>query len=149
MKFMVAFDNWILYYDLRLVNFPFSYWIFTCLKKKPLVKLFFFSKELLFSRGNINFLTNFFADQTDLHFQIPNLEIKFVIGTPGKFPIKNFISDSEADLGLLQHPRCFHFLPDHMIKSLFIGRLGTISSFPQTSVHIQFPFWTSIDKIKN
>ena len=45
----------------------------TCLKKNPLVKLFF-SKELSFLRNNINFPTNLSADQTDLQFQIPNLE---------------------------------------------------------------------------
>ena len=48
MKFMVAFDSWILYRCLRLVNFPFSYWISTCLKKKSFSQTLFFLKSPLF-----------------------------------------------------------------------------------------------------
>ena len=71
MKFMVAFDNWILYHYLRLVNFPFLYRISTRLKKNPLVN--FFSKELYFLHNNIIFLTNLSVDQTDLQFEIPKV----------------------------------------------------------------------------
>ena len=33
--------------------------------------------------------------------------------------------------------------PDHVIKSHAIGRLGTISSFPQNLVDMQYAFWNS------
>ena len=39
--------------------------------------------------------------------------------------------------------------PDHVNKSHVIDRLGTISSFPQNLVHIQFFFETLVDNIKN
>ena len=71
MKFMVAFDNWILYHYLRLVNFPFFYRISTRLKKNPLVN--YSSKELYFLHNNIIFLTNLSVDHTDLQFEIPKL----------------------------------------------------------------------------
>ena len=29
--------------------------------------------------------------------------------------------------------------PKHMIKGHVIGRLGTVSSFPQNLVHVQYP----------
>ena len=44
-KFMVGFNSWILYHCFHLVNFLFSYWISTRLKKIPSVKLFFFRKS--------------------------------------------------------------------------------------------------------
>ena len=74
MEFMVAFDSWIIYHCLCPVYFPFSYWISTRLKKNPSAKLFFFSKKLSILRNSINFLTNLSVDQTDLPFQVPNLE---------------------------------------------------------------------------
>ena len=82
---MVAFDSLILYHYLHLVNFPFSYWISTCLKKILQWNCHFY-KELSFLRNNINCLTNVSADQTNLQFPIPS-RIKFMIGTLVKFPI--------------------------------------------------------------
>ena len=75
MKLMGAFDNWILYHYLHLVDFPFTY--FQSLEKTFLKKHLWwniFSKELLFSRSNINFQTNLSAEQADLQFQISNQE---------------------------------------------------------------------------
>ena len=75
MKFVVAFDGWILYHYIHLVNFPFSYRISFSLDFTPSVKLIF-SKELSFLRNNndVDSLTNLFTDQADLQFQSPNLE---------------------------------------------------------------------------
>ena len=47
---------------------------FDMLQKNSSVRLFSFSKELSFLRNNTNFLTKLSTDQTDLPFQIPNLE---------------------------------------------------------------------------
>ena len=52
MKLMLTFDSGILSHYFHLVNYPFSYWIFTRLKKHPPVKLFFFLKSSHFLRSN-------------------------------------------------------------------------------------------------
>ena len=50
MKFMVAFDSWILSHYLHLVNFSFSYWMLTRLKNILQWNCFFFYRALIFAQ---------------------------------------------------------------------------------------------------
>ena len=70
------------------VNFPFSYWIPTCLKKYPLV--FFFLKKSHFC----TVASIFWQVRLQIrHNSDTQSGIKFLIGPPVKLLIKNFITD--------------------------------------------------------
>ena len=73
MEFMVAFDSWIFYQDLHIVNFFFLLEFYSP-ENNSSVKLFFSFTELWFLRSNINVLTNLSEGQADFQFQIPNPE---------------------------------------------------------------------------
>ena len=84
--------TWItLYHYLRLVNFPFSCWTSTYLKENPSVELFF-PEELSFFCAVASIFWWIYLQNRLITISDSKSGIKFIIGTPVKFSIRNFIS---------------------------------------------------------